>query len=215
MSTASSSSLSRIPRIINGPAGDLEILFELPDPAQPNAPVIVVCHPHPLYGGSLHNKVVHIIAKTCRELGYPVMRFNFRGVGKSAGQFDHGLGEQQDCLAVVEWLRQQHPDRPVWLAGFSFGSFVAYQVFRRAAADRLLLVAPPVGLFQFERLDDIAVPWWVIQGQEDEITPPASVRAWVEQQAHPPEFHYLQGVSHFFHGKLNVLREILIQIWSE
>lgn len=199
--------------IINGPAGNLELLAEEPENITANSPIAIICHPHPLYGGTMQNKVVHTIAKACLELGMPAIRFNFRGVGKSEGHFEHGLGEQQDCIAVATWVREQYPDRPIWLAGFSFGSFVAYQAFTEIKAQRLLLVAPAVGLFQFKPMDNINIPWCVIQGKEDEITPPDSVEAWVKSQAVPPKFFYLDDVSHFFHGKLNLLREIITEVW--
>ena len=201
--------------IINGPAGQLEILAEEPEVLLESVPVAIICHPHPLYGGTMQNKVVHTIAKVCNDLGVPAIRFNFRGVGKSEGHFEHGLGEQQDCLAVANWARQQYPNRPIWLAGFSFGSFVAYQSFKAIDAKRLLLVAPPVGLFEFQAMDEITIPWCVVQGKEDEITPPKSVELWVKSQASPPKFYYLEEVSHFFHGKLNLLREIVSENWSE
>jgi len=200
--------------IINGPAGNLELLAEEPENSIVNSPIAIICHPHPLYGGTLQNKVVHTLAKACLELGMPAIRFNFRGVGKSEGHFEHGLGEQQDCIAVATWARQQYPERPVWLAGFSFGSFVAYQAFTEIKAQRLLLVAPPVGLFQFQAMDNISIPWCVIQGKDDEITPPDSVEEWVKHQSSTPKFFYLDGVSHFFHGKLNVLRDIVSNIWG-
>jgi len=200
--------------IINGPAGNLEVLAEEPEDITVNSPIAIICHPHPLYGGTLQNKVVHTLAKACLELGMPAIRFNFRGVGKSEGHFEHGLGEQQDCIAVATWARQQYPGRPIWLAGFSFGSFVVYQVFTEIKAQRILLVAPPVGLFQFQSMDNISIPWCVIQGKDDEITPPDSVEAWVKGQSSPPKFFYLDDVSHFFHGKLSVLREIVREVWQ-
>lgn len=201
-------------QIINGPAGNLELLVEEPENITADSPIAIICHPHPLYGGTLQNKVVHTLAKSCLDLGIPAIRFNFRGVGKSEGHFEHGMGEQQDCIAVAAWARQHYPNRPIWLAGFSFGSFVAYQAFTEIKAQRLLLVAPAVGLFQFQPMDNINIPWCVIQGKDDEITPPDSVEAWVNSQTVPPKFFYLDDVSHFFHGKLNVLREIMTDIWK-
>ncbi|VAW94869.1 Alpha/beta hydrolase [hydrothermal vent metagenome] len=201
--------------LINGSVGQLEILAEPPKTLSARTPVAIICHPHPLYGGTMQNKVVHTVAKSCMELGMPAIRFNFRGVGASEGHFEHGLGEQQDCIAVAQWARQQYPNRPIWLAGFSFGSFVAYQVFAKIKAERLLLVAPPVGLFEFRPMDSINIPWCVIQGKQDEITSPGSVEAWVNKQPTPPEFYYLDDVSHFFHGKLGVLREIIAKIWKD
>ncbi len=201
--------------LINGPAGQLEILLEEPESIAATAAIAIICHPHPLYGGTMQNKVVYSLAKACIELAMPTIRFNFRGVGQSEGQFEHGLGEQQDCIAVANWARQQYPNRPVWLAGFSFGSFVAYQAFNAIEAQRLLLVAPPVGLFEFQAVDNINIPWCVIQGKEDEITPPESVEAWVKSQPSPPNFYYLDDVSHFFHAKLNILQGIVKEQWGE
>ena len=200
--------------LINGPAGQLELIAEEPVELRNGSAIAIICHPHPLYGGTMQNKVVHIIAKACLGLGMSAIRFNFRGVGQSEGHFEHGLGEQQDLLAVSEWARQQYPNRPIWLAGFSFGSFVAYKSFKQVNAERLLLVAPPVGLFEFKLMDEINIPWAVVQGKEDEITPPESVESWVNSQPLAPQFFFLDGVSHFFHGKLILLREIIQQIWG-
>jgi len=201
--------------IINGLAGKLEALLEQPDSVDPNTPVAIVCHPHTLYGGTMQNKVVHTIAKACLKLGMPVLRFNFRGAGNSEGHFEHGLGEQADLNTVVEWVQSKYPSHPIWLAGFSFGSFVAYKSFHQVNAERLLLVAPPVGLFEFQSEINIDIPWTVIQGKDDEITPPDSVEAWVKSHAIPPDFYYLDDVSHFFHGKLNLLRGIVLDIWGK
>ena len=199
---------------ITGPAGNLELLVDEPESLQPDTPIAIICHPHPLYGGTMQNKVVHTLAKTCVAQGMPAIRFNFRGVGQSEGHFEHGLGEQQDCVAVTEWALNKYPHRPIWLTGFSFGSFVAYQCYSLVNAQRLLLVAPPVGLFEFDAMNAINIPWSVIQGKEDEITPPESVEVWVKTHPSPPQFFYLDDVSHFFHGKLNVLRKIVVDIWQ-
>lgn len=200
--------------LINGAVGQLEVLLDQPESLSEDATIVIICHPHPLYGGTMQNKVVHTLARTSARLGMLAVRFNFRGVGQSDGHFEHGLGEQQDCIAVANWARQQYPRRSVWLAGFSFGSFVAYQSFSTIEAERLLLVAPPVGLFEFQSMEQIEIPWAVIQGKEDEITPPESVESWVHSQASPPVFYYLDGVSHFFHRKLTLLADIVRDIWG-
>ena len=200
--------------LLNGPVGQLEVLVESPEQTKDESPIVIICHPHPLYGGTMQNKVVHTLAKICVDMGMIAVRFNFRGVGQSEGHFEHGLGEQADCIAVADWVKQHYPQRTIWLAGFSFGSFVAYQSFKKIQAERLLLVAPPVGLFEFETMNDIAIPWTVIQGKEDEITPPESVAAWVKLQSNPARFYFLDNVSHFFHSKLILLREIVQEVWS-
>lgn len=199
---------------ISGPVGQLEAELSVPDTYQSGNPVAVVCHPHSLYGGSLRNKVVHILADTLTEMGVASLRFNFRGVGKSEGEFNQGQGEQEDLSAAVNWLKEHFPTAPLWLAGFSFGAFVAYRAHRRVDAQRMLLVAPPVSLFVFDRAEPVTIPWMVIQGAEDEIVPFREVENWVANQPNPPVFHLLQDTSHFFHGRLNDLRELVQQHWG-
>ncbi len=199
--------------LLPGPAGMLEAVLTysaLPDAA---SPIAVVCHPHPLYGGTLSNKVVHMVAKAFGELGAVTLRFNFRGVGRSDGQFDHGVGEVRDMLAVVGWLRGRFVQSPLWLAGFSFGAFVAWSGYRRAGAQRLLLVAPPVEMFEFGR-DVVDVPWMVIQGCADEVVDADGVSRWVAQQARPPRYECIDDAGHFFHGRLIPLRERIVQTWG-
>lgn len=200
---------------IAGPAGQLEAYLDLPTGEASANEVAVVCHPHSLYGGSMRNKVVHILADSFTGMGLPTVRFNFRGVGKSEGMFDQGQGEQADLKAVVDWLRQRYPGASLWLAGFSFGAFVAYQAHRDVAAARLLLIAPPVRMFEFEHPEPVTVPWMVVQGSEDEIVPFETVESWVAVQPGPPTFHLMQGASHFFHGRLNDLKAILQQAWGQ
>jgi alpha/beta superfamily hydrolase len=163
----------------------------------------------------LRNKVVHILADTLTDMGLASLRFNFRGVGKSEGQFDHGQGEQEDLHAAVSWLREHFAGAPLWLAGFSFGAFVAYRAHHRVGAERLLLVAPPVTLFGFGQPQPVSIPWLVIQGAEDEITPSREVENWVASQSAPPAFYLMEEASHFFHGRLNDLRDMVQQNWGD
>jgi len=196
--------------LIPGPAGQLEAELSVPEVYEEGGPIAVVCHPHSLYGGSLRNKVVHILADTFTDLGLPTLRFNFRGVGKSEGKFDQGQGEQKDLEAVVVWLQARYEGAPLWLAGFSFGAYVAYRAHRAVAAERLLLVAPPVSLFVFGTPEPVMIPWRVIQGSEDEIVPAKEVEDWVAAQPNPPEFYLMQDASHFFHARLNDLRNLVL-----
>ncbi len=200
---------------IPGPAGRIQAVLEIPETDAPLPAIAVVCHPHPLYGGSLQNKVVHVLARTFVDMGVAVLRFNFRGVGESQGRFDQGQGEQADLQAAVAWLRQRYPDPPLWLAGFSFGAFVAYLAHREVAASRLLLVAPPLRLFEFGEIRPVEVPWLVIQGSDDEIVSADAVQRWVSTQPEPAEFHLLEGASHFFHGRLNDLRKVVQTSWGK
>ena len=191
---------------ITGPAGEIEALSEAP--AGPPSALAVICHPHPLYGGSMGNKVVHMLAAGLRERGAQSLRFNFRGVGHSAGEFDNGEGETGDLCAVVEQAQQRFPDLPLWLAGFSFGAWVAARGVTLAGLRPrgLLLVAPPVNMYDFAGLPGMPVPWMVIQGRQDEIVPADAVAQWVKRQQPAPLFVALPDAGHFFHGRLNALK---------
>jgi len=201
--------------LIPGPTGQIEALLEWPDAESQPKRVAVLCHPHPLYGGSYTNKVVHILASACLKLGMPVLRFNFRGVGASGGQFDNGIGEQQDLGACVDWMMQRYPDAQLNLAGFSFGAFVAYLAQDNFQTERLLLIAPPLKLFEFGASKVVERPWVVILGTEDELVEVDAVKSWVETQPNQPHFHLMQAASHFFHGRLNELRDIVVKEWGD
>lgn len=195
--------------VIPGVVGELELLTACP-PAESARPVTaVICHPHPLHGGSMQNKVVHTLARGFGEMGLRSVRFNFRGVGRSGGVHDHGLGETEDLLAVIAWVHARRPRDEIWLAGFSFGSYVALRASVRADVAQLVLVAPPVNLYEFNALTLPSCPLLVIQGAADEVVPAAQVVRWVGQLTPPPALVYLEGVSHFFHGRLNDLRSAL------
>lgn len=200
--------------LIPGPAGALEAILNCPVDKNQFHAIAVVCHPHPLYGGSMANKVVHIISNTFNELGLVTLRFNFRGVGLSKGRFDQGRGETEDLLAVVAWLRDRYPGVPLWLAGFSFGSYVALRAQAELHIDRLLLVAPAVTLFDFTELPTPSVPWVVIQGGRDEVISPEKVSMWVGQQKNSPDYVWFSNADHFFHGRLNKVREAIMLKWG-
>lgn len=213
--------------LIPGPVGDIEAELSGAD-GSANAPIAVVCHPHPLHGGSLNNKVVHTVARAFNDLGVASLRFNFRGVGHSQGQFDHGIGEAEDLQAVVQWFRERNPKSPLWLAGFSFGAAVVYRAYTQAQGtqaqgtqaqrtlnpQRLLLVAPPVAQDYFPVEGPVDCPWMLIQGSADEVVDAEAVSRWVRQQQNPPDYHCLTGAGHFFHGRLTELREHIKQAWG-
>lgn len=200
--------------LIDGPEGVLEAVLTYSTPPVAGCRIAVVCHPHPLHGGTMTNKVAHTLAKAFDVLGVPTLRFNFRGVGRSTGVFDEGRGEVQDVLAAVGWLRTRFAQAPLWLAGFSFGAFVAHAAHREAGAERLLLVAPPVRMFAFSPTLSVEVPWMVVQGGEDEVVSAESVRHWAERQTHPPRFECLPDASHFFHRRLVPLRALIVRAWG-
>ncbi len=197
------------PFVIPGMAGELELLTACPQVEGAPLVTTVICHPHPLHGGSMQNKVVHTLARGFGELGQRSVRFNFRGVGRSGGVYDQGVGETEDLLAVIDWIRARRPQDRVWLAGFSFGAYVALRASARADVAQLVLVAPPVNLYEFNSLTLPACPLLVIQGAADEVVPAAQVVHWTEQLTPSPALIYLDGVSHFFHGRLNDLRNEL------
>jgi alpha/beta superfamily hydrolase len=195
---------------VAGPAGALETRLEFPEVDAAPAVFGVVCHPHPLYGGTMDNKVTHVIARSMVECGAPAFRFNFRGVGASAGQFDNGRGETEDLAAVVAEGRRRFPSAALWLGGFSFGAFVALRAAERLAPVKLVAVAPPVARFE---LADVAHPdceWMLAQGDADDVVPPDAVLAWAAQQPRKPRLHVLQGAGHFFHGKLHELKPLIL-----
>ncbi len=201
-------------RIIAGAAGHIEMRVQLPDDYLLGGPVAVICHPHPLHGGTMTNKVVHTVARGLVELGLPVVRFNFRGVGKSDGRYDAGRGEVDDLLTVVNWLQKQYPEAPVWLAGFSFGSYVVARAQQLIDVERLLLIAPPVTRYGFSEVPPLALPTLVIQGGEDEVVDAQAVREWVAKQAPKAVYHCVEGAGHFFHGQLMVLHKIIKEALS-
>jgi alpha/beta superfamily hydrolase len=202
--------------VVAGPAGPLEARAEDPAPAAAPRVVGVVCHPHPLYGGTMQNKVVHTLARAMQELGAPTLRFNFRGVGASGGTHDAGVGEIEDAMAAAQWARRRWGCDRLWLAGFSFGATVALQAAPRLEPERLVTVAPPVarlGLAQRPRRPDAA--WLVVQGDADELVDAAEVARWAAAYEPPPQLRLLAGAEHFFHGRLAELRETVMSFLGD
>lgn len=190
---------------IDGPAGLIEA--ESDEPAQGRRGVAVLCHPHPLHGGTMGNKVVQTLARAFVQMGYRAVRFNFRGVGASQGQWDDGHGEVDDALAVI--ASQRLPDLPLALGGFSFGGFVAAQAaVATTQVERLVLVAPATSRFS---LPHVAPDTVVVQGEADEVVPLSATFDWARPQSLP--VIVLPGVGHFFHGQLTLLKSQVLQAW--
>ncbi|MDO3558326.1 alpha/beta hydrolase [Ralstonia pseudosolanacearum] len=205
-------------RLIPGPVGNIDVSIDLPD-AAPRG-LALVGHPHPLFGGTKDNKVAQTLARTFVGLGYATVRPNFRGVGKTEGTHDNGIGEQDDMLAVLDWMRTQaewSPEvatLPLALGGFSFGSFVVSQVARRLAeagtpAERLALVGTATS-----RWDVAPVPadTIVIHGELDDTVPLAAVLDWARPQELP--VIVIPGADHFFHRKLHLIRQQIAGAWT-
>ncbi len=194
--------------LLAGPAGMLEGLYQ---PGQSGRPAVVVCHPHPLYGGTMRNKVVYWIARAFEDRGCSVLRFNFRGVEKSEGCWDQGHGEAEDALAALNWLRQRCPGSPLWLAGFSFGCYAGLQAaVRHTAVTRMFAVAPAVNLYDFSFLDHERRPMTVVHGTDDEIVPFDAVQQWCAQHTHI-RFHAIQGAGHFFPQHMTQMTTLLLE----
>ena len=191
-----------------GPAGLIEV--EIDEPELSLRGVAVLCHPHPQHGGTMGNKVVQTMARAFLQLGYRAVRFNFRGVGASQGQWDEGRGEVDDALAVI--AAQRDLALPLALGGFSFGAFVAAQAAQAlaasAAVERLLLVGPATSRFAMPRVPADTV---VVHGETDDVVPLSAALDWARPQSLP--VIVLPGVGHFFHGQLPLLKRQVVQAW--
>lgn len=157
----------------------------------------------------MDNKVVTTVARALRAVGVPTVRFNFRGVGTSTGTYDAGNGETDDMVAAITWGANRWPNRPVIIAGFSFGAYVALKVAQRVPAALTITVAPPVQSFDFAPLRPPAAAWLLVQGDADEVVDSRAVLDWVETLDPRPGLVVMPGVGHFFHGRLNELREVV------
>lgn len=205
---------------IAGPAGQLQARQSQPAPdgaLARSAYVVVIGHPHPQQSGTMDNKVVTTLMRTYRDLGITAISFNFRGVGESEGRFANGEGEREDLLAVVDWVRAQYPHATLLLAGFSFGSAMVAQASHQCRPAHLLLVAPPVERYDYDREGRFDCPVCVVQGDNDEVVDVSGVYRWAEQLASPVKLIRDAEAGHFFHGRLGPLkreasRELLEQL---
>ncbi|XHS79020.1 alpha/beta hydrolase [Burkholderiaceae bacterium UC74_6] len=191
-------------RLIAGPAGNIEVALDAP--AGTPRGMALVCHPNPVQGGTMDNKVVQTVARAFLQLGYRTVRFNFRGVGQSEGGWDEGRGEIDDAMAVLEATR--NAGEPWLLAGFSFGGYVASRVLQRAteAPQRLVLIGPATSRFDTAPVPPETV---VIHGEVDDVVPLSSVLDWARPQSLPVTV--VPGVGHFFHGQLPLLKNLVVR----
>jgi len=204
-------------QLIKGPLGQLEIAV---NHIQDGAPYVLVCHPHPLYGGTMDNKVVTMTAKAYENLGCNSVRFNYRGVGESDGIYAKSIGEAEDAVAVANWIIENQSPSKLYFAGFSFGAYIAAQ----AASDiqttgqidvpHLLMIAPSVENSPFERVTPISLDTSIIMGNADDVVSYDAVSQWAEVQFQPLEMITMEGAGHFFHGRLTELKQHIHEIFD-
>ncbi len=201
------------PFTLSGPAGLIECLLDLPPDSAPRG-IALIAHPHPLYGGTMDNKVVQTLARAFVGLGYVCARMNFRGVGRSEGTHDAGIGETDDIASLYEHMTLSYPGLPVALSGFSFGTFVQSRLQRRLAeqgrpAQRLVLVGCAAGKWD---LADVPADTIVIHGEQDDTIPLADVLDWARPQDLP--VIVIPGADHFFHRKLHHIKQLVTALWQ-
>lgn len=205
--------------LLPGAAGILEAcVYEPLDTADQ---IGIICHPHPLHGGTMNNKVVTTLARTFKELNMINIRFNYRGVGKSEGSYDHGIGETQDALSIIQWAHDKWPNKKIWLAGFSFGSYVALRATTEISQShqahqkqnlitQLITIAPAVNHADFSGLHPNS-PWLVVIAEKDTVVAADDIKAWLKTLHPTPDVLSFPEATHFFDGQLVFLREGLIK----
>lgn len=195
---------------VKGPAGKLETI--LLTPLSTPRGIAIIAHPHPLYQGSMDNKVIYILSKALFESGYITVKFNFRGVGGSEGNYAEGIGEIEDVLAVTQFVRHQYdigPNHlPLLLAGFSFGGAIQAYVAQQLNPEKLVLIAPSVARMKAPSVADHTDSVLIVHGSLDDIVPLQSVLDWAAPQTIPVTV--IPGAEHFFHGKLAILKQVIL-----
>lgn len=200
--------------IFQGEVGSLEGILTIPEHDEGHY-IALLGHPHSLQGGTMNNKVVTTLARAFKELGIPSLRFNFRGVGASEGQYDAGIGESRDMQILAQNCQEECPTRGLMFAGFSFGSYVTYRAASEMHADFLISIAPPVHHYNYTEFVQRPQSWVIIQGEEDEVVPAAEVYHFAENSTPPLSVHRFAETGHFFHGKLLALKAEIIDIVSQ
>lgn len=207
--------MADVVREIPGPIGPLEALIEEPKASAPRA-AVVFAHPLPTEGGTMHTKMVFQGAKGLARSGCAVLRFNFRGVGRSSGEFDGGRGEQEDFHAAVDFMAARYPNLEIWAAGASFGSYVALTA--GAADDRvcaLIAVAPPVDRYDFSAVKQAVKPKFIVHGEEDDVIPLKAVREFYAQLQEPKELVVIDRANHLFDGQATEVGDALEELLGD
>ncbi len=191
-----------------GPVGNIELLIS---PTTPGDIIAIICHPHPLFQGTMDNKVVYTAHKALTGLGYTTIRFNFRGVGLTQGKHNHGIGETDDLLAIIGWIKNQRANAKIILAGFSFGAYIALKASKKTECACLISIAPAVHHQDYKLYLPLDIPWLVIQGTADEIVPANLVFELIENFSNPSLTTLIKfpDTGHFFHGNLPQLKDAI------
>ena len=195
--------------IINGPDGRLEGRFQAGK--EPNAPIALILHPHPQHGGTMNNKVVYNLYHSFTRQGFAVLRFNFRGVGRSQGSFDRGEGELSDAASALDWLQSINPNaQGCWVAGFSFGAWIGMQLLmRRPEIEGFVSVAPPANIYDFSFLAPCPASGLVVQGAADDLVPEPAVRKLVDKLSNQRDieiaYKIIDNANHFFGNEMEQL----------
>jgi alpha/beta superfamily hydrolase len=202
-------------RDIAGPVGRLEALLEEPT-LSAGAVVraaVVFAHPHPLHGGTMHTKAVYRGTKALASIGCAVLRFNFRGVGRSAGAFDNGLGEIEDFKAGLDFMAARYPDADLWTAGFSFGAYVSLTAGARDdRVTTLIGIAPALHMYDFSAVKESAKPKYFVQGERDELCPLPHMQAFFDQLLPPKRLAVVPGANHLFNGQVEEVGAALVRL---
>ncbi len=199
--------------IFNGPEGRLEGRYQ--HAKKPGGPIALVLHPHPLHGGTMNNKVTYALYQTFVKRGFSVLRFNFRGVGRSQGQFDSGIGEMSDAASALDWMQSHNPNaQTCWIAGFSFGAWIAMQLMmRRPEIGGFISLAPPADAYDFTFLAPCPASGQIIHGEKDEIVPKEAVDKLAQKLSSQKniviDYETIAGADHFFSTKMDVMNKLV------
>jgi uncharacterized protein len=196
------------------PAGSVQLEANLREPKDPPRGAAVVCHPHPIYGGTMDNRIVYRAAKAAARAGFAALRFNFRGVGQSTGQFDQGMGEKEDVIAAIRWIEKKYPALPLALIGYSFGAWVGLQIgCLEPRVVALVGLALPLNIYDFEFLAGNPKPALYIVGTRDEFCSRESLARLEPKLSAAASLHLIEGAEHFFSEQTEVIDNLIFEFF--
>jgi uncharacterized protein len=194
------------------PSGSLELESHLREPEAEPQGAVILCHPHPVYGGTMDNRVVYRVGKAAARSGFAALRFNFRGVGKSTGQYDQGLGEKEDAVAAINWVEERYPGKPLAVVGYSFGAWVGLQAGCPDPRIRAIVgLGLPLDMYNFDFLLDYPNPSLYIVGTQDEFCSPINLENLIRRLPFTSKVHRIQGADHFFSESVEDVERLVEQ----